>query len=124
MPKDEALLTILTELMNTITFFRIQEIKKAQIEKKYQRRLSNAIWSAVPNIGLIVAGGDPITTAISLASQGGIGYMNYRKEKANAAYDRDNENTELEITAIEQLNAINRELFTTAWRLADSSDFW
>lgn len=123
MPKDEALLTILTELMNTITFFRIQEIKKAQIEKKYQRRLSNAIWSAVPNIGLIVAGGDPITTAISLASQVGIGYMNYRKEKANAAYDRDNENTELEITAIEQFNAIKRELFTTAWRLADTYKF-
>ena len=68
-PKDEALLTILTELLNTITFFRIQEIKKQQIEKNYQRRLSNAIWSAVPNIGLIAAGGDPVTIAISIASQ-------------------------------------------------------
>ena len=27
-PKEEALLRILTELLNTITFFRIQEIKK------------------------------------------------------------------------------------------------
>lgn len=122
-PKDEALLTILTELMNTITFFRIQEIKKTQIEKKYQRRISNAIWSAVPNIGLIVAGGDPVTMAISLASQVGIGYMNYRKEKANAAFDKENEKVELEITAIEQFNAIKRELFTTAWRLADTYQF-
>lgn len=122
-PKDEALLNILTELLNTITFFRIQEIKKEQIEKSYKRRLSNAIWSAVPNIGLIVAGGDPVTMAISLASQVGIGYMNYRKEKANAAFDRDKEKIELQITAIEQFNAIKRELFTTAWRLADTYHF-
>lgn len=122
-PKDEALLNILTELLNTITFFRIQEIKKNQIEKNYKRRLSNAIWSAVPNIGLIVAGGDPVTMAISLASQVGIGYMNYRKEKANAAFDREKEKVELQITAIEQFNAIKRELFTTAWRLADTYHF-
>ena len=122
-PKDEALLNILTELLNTITFFRIQEIKKKQIEKEYNRRLSNAIWSAVPNIGLIVAGGNPVTMAISLASQVGIGYMNYRKERANAAVDRDKEKVELQITAIEQFNAIKRELFTTAWRLADTHHF-
>lgn len=122
-PKDEALLNILTELLNTITFFRIQEIKKDQIEKNYKRRLSNAIWAAVPNIGLVVAGGNPVTMAISLASQVGIGYMNYRKEKANAAFDRDKEKVELQITAIEQFNAIKRELFTTAWRLADTYHF-
>ena len=34
-----------------------------------------------------------------------------------------NINTELEITAIEQFNAIKRELFTTAWRLADTYKF-
>ena len=53
MPKDEALLRIITELLNTITFFRIQEIKKQQIEKKYNQRIKNAIWSAVPNVPLI-----------------------------------------------------------------------
>ena len=45
--------------------------------------MKNAIWSAVPNIGMIVASGDPVTMAISLASQVGIGYMNYRKAKAD-----------------------------------------
>ena len=122
-PKDEALLNILTELLNTITFFRIQEIKKNQIENKYKRRLSNAIWSAVPNIGLIVAGGNPVTMAISIASQIGIGYMNYRKERADAVFEKDKEKIELQITAIEQFDAIKRELFTTAWRLADVYHF-
>lgn len=122
MPKDEALLKIISELLNTITFFRIQKIKKDQIDKKYRQRLKNAIWSAIPNLSVIVSG-DPVTIAISLATQIGTGYMNYRKEKANAASDRDDDEIELQITAIEQINALKRELFTTAWRLADEYGF-
>lgn len=81
MPKDEALLSILKQILDTITFFRIQEGDKILLEKEYQHKMKNAIWSAVPNIGLLVAGGSPVTMAISLASQVGIGYMNYRKER-------------------------------------------
>ena len=122
MPKDEALLRIISELLNTITFFRIQKIKKDQIDKKYRQRLKNAIWSAIPNLSVIVSG-DPVSIAISLATQIGTGYMNYRKEKANAASERDDDEIELQITAIEQINALKRELFTTAWRLADEYGF-
>lgn len=122
MPKDEALLNILTKLLNVITFFRIDREKKEQIEKKYQRRVKNAIWSAVPNIGVIVAG-NPVTVGLSLATQVGIGYMNYRREKANAIADKEDSGFELRLTAMEQLNALRRELFTTAWRLADEYQF-
>lgn len=122
MPKDEALLRIISELLNTITFFRIQEIKKNQIDKKYRQRLKNAIWSAVPNLSVVVSG-NPVAIALSLATQIGSGYMNYRKEKVHAASDKDDSEIELQITAIEQLNALRRELFTTAWRLADEYDF-
>lgn len=122
MPKDEALLNILVKLLNVITFFRIDKVKRTQIEKKYQRRMKNAIWSAVPNIGVIVAG-DPVTIGLSLATQVGIGYMNYRREKANAIADKEDSEVELRITAMEQLNALRRELFTTAWRLADEYKF-
>ncbi len=122
MPKDDALLKIISELLNTITFFRIQELRKNQIEKKYRQRLKNAIWSAIPNLNVIVSG-NPVAIALSLATQIGSGYMNYRKEKANAAIDKEDSEIELQITAIEQLNALRRELFTTAWRLADEYDF-
>ncbi len=122
MPKDEALLNILVKLLNVITFFRIDKIKRTQIEKKYQQRMKNAIWAAVPNIGVIVAG-DPVTVAMSLVTQVGIGYMNYRREKANALADKEDSETELRITAMEQFNALRRELFTTAWRLADEYKF-
>ena len=55
MPKDEALLDILKQLLNVITFFRIQEGDKFFVEREYQQRMKDAIWSAVPNLGVIVA---------------------------------------------------------------------
>ena len=60
MPKDEALLKILKQLLDTITFFRIQEGDKQLIDREYQNKMKNAIWNAVPNMGLIVAGGNPV----------------------------------------------------------------
>lgn len=122
-PKDEALLKTLIELLNTLTFFRIQNFKREQIEKKYQHRLKNAIWSAIPNIGVVVTSGNPVAIVASLATQIGVGYMNYRKEKSQATLDREDSEMELRYTAIEQLNALKRELFTTAWRLADKYNF-
>lgn len=123
MPKDEALLKILKQILDTITFFRIQEGDKKFIEKEYQQKMKNAIWSAVPNIGLLVAGGNPITMAISLASQVGIGYMNYRRCKAEGEFEKEKELWQLERTAMEQFNGLRRELFDTAWRLAANYEF-
>ena len=117
MPKDEALLSILKQILDTITFFRIQERDKQLIEKEYQQKTKNAIWSAVPNIGLLVASGGPVMMAVSLASQVGIGYMNYRKVKSDANLETERKRWELERTAIEQFNGLRRELFDTAWRL-------
>lgn len=122
MPKDEALLSILKQLLDTITFFRIQEGDKRFIDREYQNKMKNAIWSAVPNFGLIVAGGNPITMAVSLASQVGIGYMNYRKAKAENAFAQEKQMWQLQRSAIEQFNGLRRELFDTAWRLVDAHE--
>lgn len=123
MPKDEALLHILRQILDTITYFRIEEGDKEMIEKEYQQKMKNAIWSAVPNFGLIVAGGNPLTMAISLASQVGIGYMNYRRNKAEYGLEHEKQLWQLQRTAIEQFNGLRRELFDTAWRLADTYNF-
>lgn len=122
-PKDEALLHILRQILDTVTFFRIEEGDKAMIEKEYQQKMKNAIWSAVPNFGMIVAGGNPVTMAISLASQIGIGYMNYRRTKAENSLEREKQMWQLERSAIEQFNGLRRELFDTSWRLADTYHF-
>ncbi|MBR4513628.1 MAG: hypothetical protein IKO61_01895 [Lachnospiraceae bacterium] len=121
-PKDEALLKILKQLLDTITFFRMQEGDKAFIDREYQNKMKNAIWNAVPNFGVIFAGGKPLTLAVSLASQVGIGYMNYRKAKAENNLDYEKKLWELQKSAIEQFNGLRRELFDTAWRLVDAHE--
>lgn len=123
-PKDEAFLDVLKQILDTITFFRIQEGDKKFIEKRYQQKMKNAIWSAVPNFGVIVAGGlNPVSIGIALASQVGIGYMNYRKQKSQNALEYEEQKWQLERSAIEQFNALRRELFTTAWKIADNYNF-
>lgn len=122
-PKDDALLHILKQLLDTITYFRIEAGEKEMIDKEYQQKMKNAIWASVPNFGMIVAGGNPITMAVSLASQVGIGYMNYRRNKAEYGMDKECKEWELQKTAIDQFNGLRRELFDTAWRLADTYAF-
>lgn len=122
-PKDEALLKILKQILDTITYFRIEDGDKQFLDKEYQQKMKNAIWSAVPNIGMIVASGDPVAMAVSLASQIGIGYMNYRKTKAEATHQLEKDLWKLERTAIEQFNGLRRELFDTAWRLSAAHNF-
>ena len=121
MPKDEALLKILKQLLDTITFFRIQEEDKRFVEREYQHKMKNAIWKALPGLG-IFASGNPLAVAMSLAAQVGIGYMNYRKEKSENQFRHEKEMWQLQRSAIEQFNGLRRELFDTAWRLVDAYD--
>ena len=123
MPKDEALLEILKRLLETITFFRLQEGEKEFIEKEYQQKMKNAIWTAVPNLALLVAGANPVSMGISLASQVGIGYMNYRKNRAQYHLDRDEQLWKLQRSAMEQFEGLQQQLFEASWRLADKYQF-
>lgn len=123
MPKDEALLNIIRQLFDIIASFRIQEDDKKFIEKEYQQKMKNAIWSAIPDFGLIIAEGNPMTMAISVASQVGIGYMNYRKTKAENNLEFERQKWQLPRTAIERFNGLRRELFDISWRLAEKYEF-
>ena len=122
--KEEAFLKVLKQILDTITFFRIQEGDKKFIEKEYQHKMKNAIWSAVPNFGAIFAfKADPITVAITAATQVGTGYMNYRKNKSQYIIDKEKQYWELQRSAIDQFNGLRRDLFETAWRLSEIHNF-
>ena len=123
MPNDESLLHILRQILDTITFFRLQEGDREIAELEYQHNIKNAIWSAVPNIGLIIATPNPIAMAVSLASQVGIGYMNYRKQKANNLLEKKKTDWQLQRSAMEQFNVLRRELFDTAWKVSKKYGF-
>jgi hypothetical protein len=120
---DDALLSVLKQILDTITFFKIQEGDKKFIEKEYQSKIKNAIWSAVPNLSVIIAGGNPVTAALGVANQIGIGYMAYRKTKNEAGLEEERAKWELQRAAIEQFSGLQRELFACAWRLSDKYNF-
>ena len=123
MPKDEAFLDILKQLLDTITFFRIQEGDKKMLEKEYQHKVKNAIWSAVSNIPIFVMSGNPVQMAISIATTIGTGYMNYRREKADIALQNEKQEWQLQRSAMEQFNGLRRELFNTAWQISAQYQF-
>ena len=75
-------LDVIKEIMDEITFLRISEGDKKIIEKTYQHQLKNAVWSAVPNVGAIFATSNPVAMGVTLATQVGIGYMNYRRNRS------------------------------------------
>ena len=121
-PKDDALLHILKQLLDTITYFRIEEGEREMIEKEYQQKMKNAIWSAAPKFNILISG-DVFSLRYSLMSQIGTMYMNYRRSKAEADAEKEFQMWQLQKTAIEQFNGLRRELFDTAWRLASVYDF-
>lgn len=133
---DETLLKTVKQILDVITFFRIQDKEKYFIEQEYQHNMKNAIWKAIPNIGYIIGGsqsgvpkgaqGGKATYAIlavNVAVQCGIAYMNYRNAKAEGKLQKEKALWELEESAIEQLNSLRRELFDTAWHLAHAYNF-
>ena len=123
MPKDEALLDVIKEIMEEITFLRISEGDKGIVEREYQHKLKNAVWSAVPNVGAIFATANPVAMGVTLATQVGIGYMNYRRNRAD--YELENERTKWQIqrNRMEHLHALQKQLFETAWRMTDAHKF-
>lgn len=128
MPKDEALLDILRQMLDTITFFRIQEVEKTFVEKEYQQKLKSAVLQGISQIGMVGAGiatfvKNPVQGALAIASTVGSTYINYRKNREEYASNQERQLWQLQRAAIEQFNGLRRELFTTAWRLAATYDF-
>ena len=93
------------------------------IEKEYQHKMKNALWSAVPNFGILLVGGHPVQMALTLATQVGVGYMNYRKNKSQYAVDREKQEWELNRLLIESLHGLRTKLFKVAWQLSDKYNF-
>ena len=120
---DEALLKLIKKIMEALTFYRIQEGDRKYLEKEYQGKMKNAIWSAVPSLSVILAGGNPVTAAAAVATQVGIGYMNYRKTKSQDASEKETKEWELKRALIEEISGLQRELFETAWRLSERYRF-
>lgn len=126
MPKDEVLLDILKRILETITFFRIQEVEKQFINKEYQQKVKDSIWSAIPNPGALIMTGlskGAAGLAFSVATSVGTAYMNYRKNIAEYKNDKEKKEWQLRRAALEQFQSLQQQLFETSWRLAEKYEF-
>ena len=132
LPNDPSLLKILKEILNVITFFKIQEGDKAFIEEDYKQALKKNMTSAV-NISALIGSvsnigrnfANPVawvSAGVSIATTVGVGYMNYRSGKSQARLEKQKKEWELQRSAIEQLNGLRRELLDTAWHLTKNYD--
>lgn len=118
MPKDDAFLNVFSHLMDTITFFRIYEEERKFIETEYQQKVKNAIWGSVSSLSILTNFSSPLSIATSI----GISYMNYRRSVADYSYGKDRDYWNLQKTAIEQLNGLQRELFSCMWKIEEKYD--
>jgi hypothetical protein len=120
---DESMLALIKKILESLTFYRIQEGDKKFLDQEYQGKMKSAIWSAVPSLSVILAGGNPVTAAVAVASQVGIGYMNYRKSKSQDTLEKEKKEWELKRALIQDISVLQRQLFETAWRLSDTYNF-
>lgn len=123
MPKDDVLLEIFERIIDTINSCYISAEDKKLIDAEYQNRMKNAVWSAVPHLGLIFATGNPIAIAMNLATQVGISYMNYRRNKAEYQQGREREYWQIEKSDLEMISGLQQSLFGTSWQLAKTYNF-
>ena len=122
-PKNNALREALVQILETIKLCKISEGDRKLIDSEYQNRMKNAVWSAVPHLGLIFATGNPIAIAMNLATQVGIGYMNYRRNRAEYQQGREKEYWQIQKNKLDIFSNLQQMLFETAWRLADAFNF-
>ena len=121
--KDEEMINLLKRLLNTLNYFRIQAEDISIMNMTYQAKMNNAIWEAVPNLNIVLLGGDPALKAIQAATTVGVGYMNFRRNKNQYLLDHLKEKWALEKAAIQQLNGLLVEMFGVTARLSEVYGF-
>lgn len=123
MPKDDALLDVIKRIMDEIINIQIDTGEMEFVEREYQHQLNNAVWSAVPNVGAIFATNNAVAMGVTLATQVGIGYMNYRRNKSEYELKYEKDKWQIKKKRMIHLNGLQQELFETAWRLAEKYEF-
>lgn len=122
-PKTDALLIILRRILDQCWQFQLQEREKKMIDQDYQHQLKNALRKSIPSLGVIFASGDPRAMLMTLATQVGIGLVNYRRNKEEYAYGRDRKLWEIDQRKRASFFGLQQELFEAAWKMAEEFEF-
>lgn len=122
MPKDDSLKVLIDKIMHEITASLKQAGDLKFVEREYQHRVRNAIWSAVPNVPAIFSTSGK-GFALALATQIGIGCMNYRRNIAEYRRGYEKEKWEIVSHRLDHLNGLLTKLFDATWELEKHYDF-
>lgn len=123
MPKDDALRKVINSILDEIMNLRMDEGDRQIAEKQYQHRMKTAIWNAIPSVGGIFATSDPIAMGVTLATQIGIGYMNYRRAKADNELEAEKERWNIAKNRMMHLHGLQTSLLDTAIVLAKKYEY-
>ncbi len=122
--KDEPLLNALKAILDTCHFYILHEKDKEMLKKKQAARLKNIMGKALGgNTFAIFANPNPAALIAGAAVLAGSIAINYKTAKNEVISENEQEEWELQRTALEQLHNLRRTLFETAWRLADIYEF-
>lgn len=126
MVKDESLLATFKSILDTVTFYRLQEGDRKRADARYRQKLNSAIWSVSSNGAcfLISTAENPTPWALISGAVMAVGaFCNTMKTRSEAKIALADENWRLERSLVEQLHALRYSLFETAWRLSDRYGF-
>lgn len=124
--KDQEVIDQITNICNYITERRISDGEQKMLKLELNHNLNNAIYSAFPSPGAIVAA-TPSAIAYNLVQSSISSYMSYRKAIKQLEIQSKRQNWELEKDAIRELNKMNIDLLNQQWRLMQSyklDDYW
>ena len=114
---DEEIIELLEDLMDTLSYFKLQEGDKARLLKKYEKKVSNAFYSSFSGVtNVVFAGGaNPYAIAAAALTQVGGAYASYRKNLEEYREELDDKMWQLEKGAIEQINDIQKSFLRNSW---------
>lgn len=121
--KDDVLLNIIKQIIDEITNIEIDDGNLRMYEKEYQFRVKNAIWNSVPQMGAIFATSDPVAMGMTLATQIGMGYMNFRRNRAEYELNLEKAKWEIQSNRLRHLSGLQNSLIETAWKLNEKYNF-
>jgi len=106
--KDEEIIELLEELLDTLTFYKLKEGDEAKLHTKYEKKVSEAFYSSFSGMTnvIYVGGGNPYVIAAAAVAQLGGAYSNYRKNLTEYREELDDEVWKLEKDAIKEINDI------------------
>ena len=127
--KDEEIIELLEELLDTLSFYKLKEGDETILRTKYEKKVSNTFYSSFSGMTNIiyVGGGNPYAMAAAAVTKIGGTYANYRKNLVEYREELDDELWKLEKEAIEEINDIQKRFLRNSWLLMQKRqipDIW